>query len=141
MNILQTTLRAAAIAAVAVLFAQVSSADDAIVRNTLSNAGPKEESTVDAPAEAALVEKSADAPVKEDTAKLEIGEIKSLTIKGGDTLFCGSIGRTDLPGGDFATLKESLKRLTALPDDTTVIPGHGVATSIGYEKDSNPFLI
>ena len=59
----------------------------------------------------------------------------------GDTLFCGSIGRTDLPGGDFATLKESLKRLTALPDDTTVIPGHGVATSIGYEKDANPFLI
>ena len=59
----------------------------------------------------------------------------------GDTLFCGSIGRTDLPGGDFATLKESLKRLTALPDDTTVIPGHGVATSIGYEKDSNPFLM
>ena len=55
----------------------------------------------------------------------------------GDTLFCGSIGRTDLPGGDFATLKASL----ALPDDTTVIPGHGVFTSIGYEKDSNPFLM
>ena len=59
----------------------------------------------------------------------------------GDTLFCGSIGRTDLPGGDFATLKASLRRLTVLPDDTTVIPGHGVFTTIGYEKDSNPFLI
>lgn len=59
----------------------------------------------------------------------------------GDTLFCGSIGRTDLPGGDFATLKASLAKLTALPDDTTVIPGHGVFTSIGYEKDSNPFLM
>jgi glyoxylase-like metal-dependent hydrolase (beta-lactamase superfamily II) len=59
----------------------------------------------------------------------------------GDTLFAGSIGRTDLPGGDFATLKESLKKLTALPDDTTVIPGHGMFTTIGSEKDGNPFLI
>ena len=59
----------------------------------------------------------------------------------GDTLFAGSVGRTDLPGGDFATLKESLKKLTALPDDTTVIPGHGMFTEIGHEKDSNPFLM
>lgn len=58
----------------------------------------------------------------------------------GDTLFAGSVGRTDLPGGDFATLKESLKKLTALPDDTTVIPGHGPFTTIGDEKDGNPFL-
>ena len=58
----------------------------------------------------------------------------------GDTLFCGSIGRTDLPGGDFATLKASLAKLTVLPYDTTVIPGHGVFTSIGDEKSSNPFL-
>ena len=59
----------------------------------------------------------------------------------GDTLFAGSIGRTDLPGGDFATLKESLKKLTALPDSTTVIPGHGMFTDIGREKDCNPFLL
>jgi len=59
----------------------------------------------------------------------------------GDTLFCGSIGRTDLPGGDFATLKSSLSKLTALPDDTNVIPGHGFFTTIAREKDSNPFLM
>jgi glyoxylase-like metal-dependent hydrolase (beta-lactamase superfamily II) len=59
----------------------------------------------------------------------------------GDTLFAGSIGRTDLPGGDFATLKSSLLKLTALPDDTEVVPGHGFFTTIGAEKDSNPFLI
>jgi len=83
MNILRTTLRAAAIAAVAVLFAQTSSADDAIVKNTLSKAGPKNGQAVDAPADAALVEKPKAAPaVKEDVAKLEIGVIKSLTIKG-----------------------------------------------------------
>ena len=82
MNILRTTLRAAAIAAVAVLFAQASSADDAIVKNTLSKSGPKSGPAVDAPAEADLVEKPKAAPVKEDVAKLEIGVIKSLTIKG-----------------------------------------------------------
>jgi glyoxylase-like metal-dependent hydrolase (beta-lactamase superfamily II) len=59
----------------------------------------------------------------------------------GDTLFAGSIGRTDLPGGDYATLKASLVKLTALPDDTEVIPGHGRFTTIGIEKDSNPFLM
>ncbi len=58
----------------------------------------------------------------------------------GDTLFAGSVGRTDFPGGDMATLLQSLRRLTALPDETSVIPGHGPATSIGDEKDGNPFL-
>ena len=58
----------------------------------------------------------------------------------GDTLFAGSVGRTDLPGGDMATLVESLKKLTALPDDTLVVPGHGPHTTIGAEKRSNPFL-
>lgn len=59
----------------------------------------------------------------------------------GDTLFAGSVGRTDLPGGDFATLKESLRKLTALPNDTKVIPGHGFYTTVGNEKDTNPFLM
>ena len=58
----------------------------------------------------------------------------------GDTLFAGSIGRTDLPGGDMATLMESLKKLTVFPDDTLVIPGHGPCTTIGDEKRGNPFL-
>jgi len=59
----------------------------------------------------------------------------------GDTLFAGSAGRTDLPGGDMATLTASLKKLVALPDDTVVVPGHGPETTIGAEKRSNPFLM
>lgn len=59
----------------------------------------------------------------------------------GDTLFAGSVGRTDLPGGDLPTLQKSLARLTALPDDTLVIPGHGDHTTVGREKAANPFLV
>jgi glyoxylase-like metal-dependent hydrolase (beta-lactamase superfamily II) len=59
----------------------------------------------------------------------------------GDTLFAGSIGRTDLPGGDFRKILESLKdKVMQLPDDIAVIPGHGPATTIGTERESNPFL-
>ena len=58
----------------------------------------------------------------------------------GDTLFAGSIGRTDLPGGDMATLMGSLRKLTDLPDETLVVPGHGPCTTIGSEKLGNPFL-
>jgi glyoxylase-like metal-dependent hydrolase (beta-lactamase superfamily II) len=58
----------------------------------------------------------------------------------GDTLFAGSIGRTDLPGGDFDTIKQSLKQLTQLPDETVVYPGHDTDTTIGKEKLYNPFL-
>jgi hydroxyacylglutathione hydrolase len=59
----------------------------------------------------------------------------------GDTLFAGSIGRTDLPGGNSAKMMRSLHdRILALPEDTIVIPGHGPATTIGEEKQSNPFL-
>ena len=58
----------------------------------------------------------------------------------GDTLFAGSVGRTDLPGGDMATLMDSLQKLTVLPDDTLVIPGHGMHTTIAAEKRGNPFL-
>ncbi|WP_457622975.1 MBL fold metallo-hydrolase [Persephonella sp.] len=58
----------------------------------------------------------------------------------GDTLFKGSVGRTDLPGGDPDLLMESLKKLTKLPDETVVICGHGPKTTIGEEKRSNPFI-
>jgi hydroxyacylglutathione hydrolase len=59
----------------------------------------------------------------------------------GDTLFAGSIGRTDLPGGNTRKLLASIHdRLLTLPDEVTVIPGHGPTTTIGSERSSNPFL-
>ena len=59
----------------------------------------------------------------------------------GDTLFAGSIGRTDLPGGNFDQIIDSIQtRLLSLPDATTVVPGHGPVTTIGAERKSNPFL-
>jgi hydroxyacylglutathione hydrolase len=59
----------------------------------------------------------------------------------GDTLFAGSIGRTDLPGGDHATLLRSIREvLFGFPDETVVYPGHGTSTTIGVEKRTNPFL-
>lgn len=59
----------------------------------------------------------------------------------GDTLFQAGIGRTDLPGGDYATLMRSIRdKLFPLPDDTVVYPGHGPATTMGDEKRWNPFL-
>ena len=60
----------------------------------------------------------------------------------GDALFSGSIGRTDLPGGNHRQLLESIrKKLLTLPDETLVLPGHGENTSIGKERRSNPFLV
>ena len=59
----------------------------------------------------------------------------------GDTLFAGSIGRTDLPGGSLERIMRSLhQRVLALPDETVVIPGHGPKTTIGEEREGNPFL-
>jgi glyoxylase-like metal-dependent hydrolase (beta-lactamase superfamily II) len=60
----------------------------------------------------------------------------------GDTLFAGSIGRTDLPGGSFEKLIGSLhEKVLALPDETIVVPGHGPLTTIGKERETNPFLV
>jgi hydroxyacylglutathione hydrolase len=59
----------------------------------------------------------------------------------GDALFCGSVGRTDLQGGDHSQLITSIKsRLLGLADDTIVLSGHGPATTIGQERQFNPFL-
>jgi hydroxyacylglutathione hydrolase len=58
----------------------------------------------------------------------------------GDLLFAGSIGRTDLPGGDHTAILESLSRTLTLPDETIVLPGHGPQTTIGDERRTNPFL-
>jgi glyoxylase-like metal-dependent hydrolase (beta-lactamase superfamily II) len=62
-------------------------------------------------------------------------------VIGGDVLFRQSIGRTDLPGGDFDTLINNIRqKLFALPDEVIVYPGHGPETTIGFEKANNPFL-
>ncbi len=97
----------------------------------------------------------------DDTATLKVGETTANVIHtpghtqgsiclyipaermliAGDTLFAGSIGRTDLPGGSTKKIMESLHtRVLALPDETIVIPGHGPKTTIGEERESNPFL-
>ena len=60
----------------------------------------------------------------------------------GDVLFAGSIGRTDLPGGDHALLLRGIReKVLPLPDDVTVFPGHGPETTVGEERASNPFLV
>ena len=62
-------------------------------------------------------------------------------VIGGDVLFNGSIGRTDLPGGDFKTLVNSIQtQFFTLPDDTKVYSGHGPVTTVGFEKMNNPFV-
>jgi hydroxyacylglutathione hydrolase len=74
--------------------------------------------------------------------RLPSGEARSGNILfSGDLLFAGSIGRTDLPGGDYPTILRSLARVClTLPDDTVVLSGHGPQTTIGAERRSNPFL-
>lgn len=66
---------------------------------------------------------------------------ESSSLFAGDVLFYGSIGRTDLPGGDYATLISGIKdKLLVLPENTKVFSGHGPESTIGFEKGSNPFL-
>jgi len=70
------------------------------------------------------------------------GPEASQVMFAGDLLFAGSIGRTDLPGGDHATMLETLRhKVLTLPDDVVVLPGHGEQTSIGRERATNPFLL
>lgn len=69
------------------------------------------------------------------------GEETGGVLLSGDTLFAGSIGRTDLPGGDTGKIMESLHtKVMTLPDDTLVLPGHGPTTTIGRERATNPFV-
>jgi hydroxyacylglutathione hydrolase len=93
-------------------------------------------------------------PIKLETDELEIrftpghspGSVSFYNkpggfVIGGDVLFNGSIGRTDLPGGDFNTLVTSIRnQLFTLPDETIVYSGHGPETTIGFEKKNNPFV-
>lgn len=66
---------------------------------------------------------------------------KADVVFSGDALFQLSIGRTDLPGGDYATLINSIEtKLLSLPENTKVLPGHGPETTIGFEKENNPFF-
>ena len=71
----------------------------------------------------------------------------SISLKGdgllisGDTLFCGGVGRTDLPGGSWEKLVDSIqKKILTLPEETIVLPGHGPSTTVGQEKNDNPFI-
>ncbi len=74
-------------------------------------------------------------------ASLSFYEPQTKQLISGDVLFYQSIGRTDLPGGNFETLITSIKtKLFVLPDETDVFSGHGPKTSIGFEKTNNPFL-
>jgi hydroxyacylglutathione hydrolase len=78
-------------------------------------------------------------PAYETAAAGDIAEVGALFT--GDLLFAGSIGRTDLPGGDYETILGSLSRVCLpLPDETVVLAGHGPVTTIGAERASNPFL-
>jgi glyoxylase-like metal-dependent hydrolase (beta-lactamase superfamily II) len=74
-------------------------------------------------------------------AEISLYHADSKSLIAGDVLFRDSIGRTDLPGGDHPTLLGSIReQFWPLPDKTTVYPGHGPQTTIGYEKSNNPFL-
>jgi glyoxylase-like metal-dependent hydrolase (beta-lactamase superfamily II) len=69
------------------------------------------------------------------------GEAKERALLSGDVLFGGSVGRVDLPGGDWATLERSIGGLLrAFPAETAVYPGHMGTTTLGRERDTNPFL-
>ena len=59
----------------------------------------------------------------------------------GDVIFAGSVGRYDLPGGNFSALEKSIKsQVYSLPDETTIYPGHGPVTSVGRERAGNPYV-
>jgi hydroxyacylglutathione hydrolase len=97
------------------------------------------------PGSISLVVGSSDAagpkPAKESSAAARQRVSSESRLIAGDTLFQGSIGRTDLPGGSYPQIISSIReKLLVLPDETIVYPGHGDTTTIGEERESNPFL-
>lgn len=82
-----------------------------------------------------------DCAVRAPLLGIEERELVDDVLFSGDHLFAGSVGRTDLPGGDWETLLESMRtKILALPDEALVLPGHGPATTIGRERLTNPFV-
>ena len=70
-----------------------------------------------------------------------VGFLQGGVLFSGDTIFCGGVGRTDLSGGSWKELESSIRdRILTLPGETVVLPGHGPRTTVGQERDSNPFL-
>ena len=70
-----------------------------------------------------------------------VGFVAAGVLFSGDTLFCGGVGRTDLPGGSWKDLERSIReRILTLPEETIVLPGHGPWTTVEQERSSNPFL-
>ena len=70
-----------------------------------------------------------------------VGFVHGGLLFSGDTLFCGGVGRTDLPGGSWKDLERSIRdRILSLPEETVVLPGHGPHTTVAQERSSNPFL-
>jgi hydroxyacylglutathione hydrolase len=88
--------------------------------------------------EGSVTFRTMDGPDEGEPALDEAGELDVLFS--GDLLFAGSIGRTDLPGGDQRKMMNSLAKTLTLPDATVVLPGHGPQTTIGAERAANPFL-
>jgi glyoxylase-like metal-dependent hydrolase (beta-lactamase superfamily II) len=89
-----------------------------------------------------LPAEGSDEGAKKNAAKLAVDANQEAPLLfAGDTLFAGSIGRTDLWGGSYVQIIDSIRdKLLILPDSTIVLPGHGSATTIGEERESNPFL-
>lgn len=72
---------------------------------------------------------------------ISLYDVRNAVLFPGDLVFMGSIGRYDLPGADRETIFRSLRKFLALPDDVTVYPGHGPATSVAQERSTNPYLL
>jgi len=113
-------------------------AADAVKKITVKNEAGEEIAIADLLKKPTGPEDLEEIPVPEESEKIAV---RAPQLFSGDTLFAGSIGRTDLWGGSMHQIMESLRtKLMHLPDDTIVFPGHGSVTTIGQERHLNPFL-